>query len=62
MKKKTFESYMKAKGKELKPWQKEAADALLTVMHNNRVCATGKTFLMQNLTEFINLHGNEFEV
>lgn len=40
MKAKTFENYMKAKGKELKPWQKDAADALLTVMQNHQHRAT----------------------
>lgn len=62
MEKKTFEAFVKEKGKELKPWQKEAADALLAVMHDNRVRASGKTFLIQNLSEFIDLHGDDFEV
>lgn len=60
---KTFENYMKAKGVELQPWQKEAAEALLTVMRDcGQEHPIGKTFLMQNLSEFIDLYGNAFKV
>lgn len=58
----TFEDYCKEHGIELLPWQKEAATAFLTIMHSQRAGATGKTFLIKYIDEFINRSGNVYEI
>jgi hypothetical protein len=58
----TFEKYCKSGQIELKPWQREAARAFLSVMYAYRSAETGKTFLIKKLNEFISKHGNTFKV
>jgi hypothetical protein len=57
-----FEKYLKEKGIELKPWQLLAAESFLAVMHSHKESFTGKTFLIDKLADFIEAHGNEFEI
>jgi hypothetical protein len=58
----TFESYCRSKKIKLKKWQRMAALDMLVTMHLHRGPATGKTFLLETLTEFINEHGNDFRL
>ena len=57
----TFENYLQFKGITLMPWQMEAAKALLSRMDAEvQQMATGKTFLLNVLSEFVEKHGNNF--
>lgn len=58
----TFNDYMEAKGLKTLLWQTAAAAAILAALKEHQGRASGKRFLMQNLAEFINLHGHDFEV
>lgn len=58
----TFDEFVANRNVRLLDWQKEAADALLNVMHNHRGAAAGKSLLMRELDVFISEHGNTFEV
>ena len=58
----TFESYLKNKGVELNPWQRLAAQRFLDVVRHHGEAKSGKSFLVKELAEFINEHGNAFDV
>lgn len=61
-KKITFEKFIEEKKIELRPWQAEAALMFLTAMYRHRDRASGKTFLMDVLSDFINEHGDIYEI
>ncbi|MDY6903712.1 MAG: hypothetical protein SWH61_03410 [Thermodesulfobacteriota bacterium] len=46
------------KGVQLRSWQKKVANAFLAEMHKYQESATGKSFLLHLLTEFVNSYGN----
>jgi len=54
---KHFAEWLKEKGITLVPWQWEAADALLSVVSEHQGAASGKTFLMQTVSRFIEDEG-----
>ena len=56
----TFEHYALKRGIVLRPWQKVAAKALLSAIYPHRLGASGKTFLVSLLRDFINEHGTDF--
>jgi len=58
----TFEQWMKKQRITLQPWQKKASKAFFEVLYNQRGVATGKTFLLEKMLAFVNLHGNVFEI
>ena len=58
----TFEKWLEEKGLTLHPWQKQASDAFFRVLYAQRGKAVGKTLLADLMLEFVNRHGNEFEV
>jgi len=57
---KLFEDFVEEKGIKLRPWQEKAAQRFLGVVFSQQFAASGKTFLMKLLNEFINEHGNNF--
>lgn len=59
---KTFEKYLSDRGKSLRPWQREAANALLTIVADNRHSASGKSFLLRELSQLIDRHGVDFQL
>ena len=59
---KTFAAFLAERGERPHGWQKKAADALLSEMFAYRDGATGKTWLMRRLNEFIGDNGNDFEL
>lgn len=58
----TFQKFLAERNKRLSPWQERAANALLLEMRDRQDTATGKTWLLSQLTDFIETHGNEFRV
>lgn len=46
----------------LKPWQQKAIQEFLFIAYPYRKGPTGKTFCLKFLTEFINEHGNDYEL
>jgi len=58
----SFKTWCRERGYTLKSWQREAANALLTVMYDHRGTATGKSTLIKLLADFVDEHGNNFEV
>jgi hypothetical protein len=46
----------------LHPWQKEAAAAFLKVVRKHQSPRMGKTLLVKLMLEFINEHGNNFDL
>ena len=57
-----FEKHLKKKGVVLNPWQRLAAQRFLDVIRRHGEPKSGKTFLINELAEFINNHGNEFDL
>jgi len=58
----TFEKWMEEKGLTLHPWQKQASDVFFRVLYAQKGKAVGKTLLADLMLEFVNRHGNEFEL
>lgn len=58
----TFEEFIQEQGFELHFWQKRAANALLEIMYFHRVGATGKSFLIKQLWNFITEYGSFYEI
>ncbi len=54
----TFKKWLESKGLRMKPWQMKAANALLTEMRPHRSGGSGKTYLMERLTQYVNECGN----
>lgn len=59
---KTFYDWLQDNHIELKDWQKDIAIGVLSKMKPHREGATGKTFLMKHLSQFINEHGNDYAI
>ena len=57
-----FSDYLEDKGIVLKSWQMMAARQFLNMVGLHQQSATGKTFLMNVLRDFLNEHGNNFEL
>lgn len=62
MRKKSFKTWLKTRKIKLRPWQEKAAKDFLKTIAENQNAATGKTYLLKILTEFVNEHGNFFEL
>jgi len=58
--KNTFDHFCKEEGITLNEWQQTAAIAFLQRVKRGN--ATGKTFLLKTLTDFFDIHGNDFEI
>lgn len=58
----TFEEFAEEKEIRLQPWQRIAATKFLKEMYKYRGSATGKTFLINLLSDFISEHGNIYEL
>jgi len=59
---KKFTEYLKEQGIELVPWQEQAAIDFLKNVEQNQGMASGKTFVVQMLFDFVQTHGNAFEL
>jgi hypothetical protein len=59
---KKFSEYLKEQGIELVSWQEQAAVDFLKNVEQNQGMASGKTFLLQVLFDFVQTHGNCFEL
>lgn len=57
-----FTTFMKLQGITLLPWQARAAYAVLEHLHAHQEPGEGKSFLLTNLWEFENEHGDNFEL
>jgi hypothetical protein len=59
----TFTRYLREHGNiTLNTWQRNTANMLLAAMYPWREGKTGKTFLMKHLSDFVNEHGNDYEL
>jgi len=58
----TFGKWLAKRRIILHHWQFMAAVALLSVMYHHREGGSGKTFLIRVIGDFLNEHGNDFEL
>ena len=54
----TFDDYLKLIEVKLRPWQKRAAKAFFREMKGQGNRPSGKTFLLNTITDFITEYGN----
>lgn len=59
---KKFTEYLKEQGIELLPWQEQATIDFLKNVEQNQGAASGKAFVVKMLFDFIQTHGNCFEL
>lgn len=59
---KKFTEYLREQGIELLPWQEQAAIDFLKNVEQNQGMASGKTFVVRMLFDFVQTHGNAFEL
>lgn len=59
---KKFSEYLKEKGFVLSPWQESLARGVLKMMAPHQGHSAGKTWILELLLDFVNRHGNNFEV
>jgi hypothetical protein len=60
--KQSFSIWLKQEGRTLTPWQMEAAIQFLRVIEKHQGIASGKTFLVNTLSTFLEVYGNNFTV
>lgn len=58
----TFSGWLRKKKIVLSDWQREAAEVFLARVSQHEEGASGKTFLINVLEEFVNTHGNNFSL
>lgn len=56
----TFGGWLREKNIILSDWQRDAAEVFLARVAKHKEAASGKTFLVNVLQEFVNTHGNNF--
>lgn len=59
---KKFTEYLEDKDVKLLPWQKKAATEFLKSVRTQQQGGSGKTFIARLLLDFIQTHGNDFEL